>query len=102
MKKKISKASTSTSASEEVPEIDEELANTIKLWLKYNDNPTDEVVCKWRQTSSLRRSQLLKSTITLQEIFKEWQLYKHTTLGPKLVSSNRLHIFLKYFRFFIF
>ncbi|XP_067637607.1 uncharacterized protein [Eurosta solidaginis] len=67
-------------------EIEDNVSETYKTWLKYNESPLEEVEEKWKRTFAARRKSVLNLSIT--DMISEWPLYKSSILGPKLIQSD--------------
>ncbi|RXG52791.1 hypothetical protein Avbf_12390 [Armadillidium vulgare] len=62
-----------------------------KVWLKHNVEPWEEVISKWKFTSSFRLPRL-KSVQSLDLAFIEWPLFKHPN-GHILISIDFSYLY---------
>lgn len=56
--------------------------NSVKIWLKNNVEPFEDVVAKWNSSYPLRRKEALTGS---KYFIIEWPLFKHSTLARKMV-----------------
>lgn len=69
-------------------EFDENLAASMKAWLRYNDSPLEEVNEKWNKTFDCRKYELnisAEKNEVITKFLNDWPLYKNSNLGPSLV-----------------
>lgn len=56
------------------------------MWLKYNIEPWEEVVRRWKSTASMRLKDNSDKTRTVLEVYNEWPVLKDPN-GLYLVST---------------